>query len=116
MITPQLAARYLADETHRCAIPMAPDRFRYKCNRDAKHDFAFFGHLPVRAYKMSNRWKFVESDVRAAGRGIAALAWDPDDLVDPRSGGVGRQGGSRLAPTGWRAQIHGLIDSAARTA
>ncbi|MFD3998942.1 endonuclease domain-containing protein [Streptomyces sp. NPDC058583] len=116
MITPQLAATFLADETRQCPLPMAPDRFRYKYNRDARHDFVFFGHQPVRAYKASNRWKFVESDVRAAGRAVAALAWDPDDLVDPRPGGVGKQGGSRLEPTGWRAQIHSWIDAAARTA
>ncbi|MEV7568764.1 endonuclease domain-containing protein [Streptomyces tanashiensis] len=116
VITPQLAAAFLADETRHCPIPMAPVGFRYKYNRDAKHDFVFFGHQPVRAYKTSNRWKFVESEVRAAGRAVAALAWDPHDLVDPCPGSAGRQGGSRLEPTGWRARIRGWIDRAARTA
>lgn len=116
MITPQLAATYLADEMERCPIPVAPGRFRYKYNRDARHDFVFFGHQPVRAYKQSNRWMFYEPEVRAAGRAIAALPWDPDDLADPRPGGPSGQGGSLLEPTGWRAQVHGLVDSAARTA
>ncbi|MFJ1893300.1 MULTISPECIES: endonuclease domain-containing protein [unclassified Streptomyces] len=116
MITPQLAATLLADETRLSTIPMAPDRFRYRYNRDAKHDFAFFGHQPVRAVKQSNRWKFNEPEVRAAGRAIAALPWDPEDLVDPRPGGTSKQGGSRLQPTGWRAEIHNLVDRAARAA
>ncbi|MFB7867891.1 endonuclease domain-containing protein [Streptomyces sp. NPDC056069] len=114
MISPQLAAAYLADETRHCPVPMAPGRFEYR--RDARHDFVFFGHRPVRAYKQSGRWKFHEPEVRAAGRAVAALPWDPDDLADPRPGGPSSQGGSLLEPAGWRAQIWRLAGSAARTA
>ncbi|MGW7362429.1 endonuclease domain-containing protein [Streptomyces sp. NPDC054841] len=108
MISQKLAARYLADELHGCVVPMDPELFRYK--RFTQHDFVFFGHVPVRAYKHANRWRFSEADVRSAGRAIASLPWDPGDLVAPRLGdGRGPEAG---AHTSWRVQIHRAIQGA----
>ncbi|MGW1601401.1 endonuclease domain-containing protein [Streptomyces eurythermus] len=113
MISQKLAVRYLADETSDCPIPMAPEHFTHK--RFTEHDFVHFGHVAVRAYKHANRWKFNEPDVRSAGRTIAALPWDPEDLVDLGSGNLG-QADAAPGSANWRAQILGVIRLAADAA
>ncbi|WP_180685607.1 endonuclease domain-containing protein [Streptomyces gossypiisoli] len=113
MISQKLAVRYLADETSDCPIPMAPEHFTHK--RFTEHDFVHFGHVGVRAYKHANRWKFDEPDVRSAGRTIAALPWDPEDLIDLRSGDLA-QADTATGSANWRAQILGVIRLAADAA
>ncbi|MGY9066897.1 endonuclease domain-containing protein [Streptomyces sp. CAS3] len=72
----------------------------------------FFGHVPVRAYKPAHQWKFMEADVLRAGRTVAELPWDPEDLV-------GLEHAEQEAPktdgftlTGWRIEIQRVIDIA----
>ncbi|PJN36675.1 hypothetical protein CG747_32660 [Streptomyces sp. CB02959] len=113
VITQKLAMRFLVDETTNCSIPLAPQRFRVQ--RFSEHDFVHFGHVRVRAYKHANRWRFHEPDVRKAGRTIAALPWDPDDLVDPRLGDH-VQPETASAFTGWRHSIRRTIQGAAYAA
>lgn len=113
MISQKLAVRYLADATSNCPIPMAPEHFTHK--RFTEHDFVHFGHVSVRSYKHTNQWQFHEPDVRNAGCTIAALPWDPEDLIDPRSGS---QPPTETAPgdTNWRTLIRGAIHAAADAA
>ncbi|WP_030931976.1 endonuclease domain-containing protein [Streptomyces sp. NRRL B-24720] len=111
MISQKLAARYLADETRDCPIPMAPEHFVRK--RFTEHDFVYFGHVGVRAYKHTNRWRFNEPEVRSAGRTIAALPWDPEDLVDPWPGARAQ---ADAGGTSWRALILNVIRMAADAA
>ncbi|MCK7627972.1 endonuclease VII domain-containing protein [Streptomyces sp. RS10V-4] len=110
MITQKLAVQFLADETANCSIPVAPERFRVE--RFRLHDVVHFGHVRVPAYKYGNRWKFHEPDVRRAGRTIAELHWDPDDLVDPR---LEDRDWPEMDPpfTGWRESIRRTIQGAA---
>ncbi|MFE2302693.1 endonuclease domain-containing protein [Streptomyces sp. NPDC059445] len=110
MITQKLAVQYLIDEMRGCPLPVAPEQFKRK--RFTGHDAVFFGHQPVRAYKHANRWQFNEPDVREAARRLAALEWDPADLVDPRPSADSHT----LAPTSWRAQIQNVTGSAAAAA
>jgi hypothetical protein len=107
MISQKLAVRYLADETSDCPIPMAPERFTRK--RFVDHDFVHFGHVGVRAYKHANRWQFHEPDVRNAGRAIAELPWDPEDLIEPWPSG---QPDTVPEERGWRGQISRVIQRA----
>lgn len=95
----------------RFSHPVAPEHFRRK--RFIEHDFVFFGHQSVRAYKHANRWQFHEPDVRGAARSLALLAWDPEDLIAPRPDGGGEPPPPAPAPIGWRAQIQIVADSAA---
>ncbi|MFB6572963.1 endonuclease domain-containing protein [Streptomyces noursei] len=110
MISQKLAVQFLVDETTTCSMPLAPHRFRVQ--RFAEHDFVHFGHVRVRAYKHANRWRFHEPDIRKAGRTIAALPWDPYDLVDPRLGDLDQREPAS-ASTNWRYSIRRTIQSAA---
>ncbi|MFF3116170.1 endonuclease domain-containing protein [Kitasatospora sp. NPDC057904] len=110
MISQKLAVQCLAEEMRGCPVPMVPEQFQRK--RFAEHDFVFFGHVPVRAHKLANRWQFDESEVRAAGRTIVALPWDPNDLVDPRPHSPGKPKPATPARTGWREQIRRWADHA----
>lgn len=109
MIPQKAAAWYLAEEMKHCPIPMKPERFMRK--RFTEHDFVHFGHVAVRAYKHANRWRFNASDVRNAGRAIAALPWDPEDLIDLKPGDWPQ---TEAAPRSadWRAQILDVIRTA----
>ncbi|MGA6160508.1 endonuclease domain-containing protein [Stenotrophomonas sp. NPDC087984] len=111
MISQKLAVRYLADEIEGCPVPMMPESFRIK--RWAEHDFVFFGHVPVPAYKPANRWRFMEPDVRGAARVIAALPWDPEDLIDPRVDACGELDPAAPVHTGWRTGIQNTVRNAA---
>ncbi|WP_184503327.1 endonuclease domain-containing protein [Streptomyces botrytidirepellens] len=113
MISQKLAVRYLADEMEGCPVPMTPESFRIK--RWAEHDYVFFGHVPVRAYKHANRWRFSEPDVRGAVRTIAALPWDPEDLIDPRLDAHGKSDPLATTHSGWRTEIQNMIRRAAAT-
>ncbi|MGW5119334.1 endonuclease domain-containing protein [Streptomyces noursei] len=113
MISQKLAVQFLVDETFNCSIPLAPQRFRV--HRFSEHDFVHFGNVRVRAYKHANRWRFHEPDVRKAGRMIAALPWDPNDLVDPRLGDHA-QPETASAFTNWRHSIRHTIQGAAYAA
>ncbi|MFG2379152.1 endonuclease domain-containing protein [Streptomyces sp. NPDC048504] len=113
MIRQKLAVRYLTDETVDCPIPMAPEHFMRK--RFTEHDFVHFGDVGVRAYKHANQWRFMEPEVRSAGRTIAALPWDPEDLIDPRPGGR-IETDTAPGDANWRALILGAIHAAARAA
>ncbi|KIZ14946.1 endonuclease domain-containing protein [Streptomyces natalensis] len=110
MMEQKVAARILAQTVQDCPIPLAPERFKKK--RFTEHDVVFFAHVPVRAYKHANRWRFHDADVHRAGQAVAALPWDPDDLVDPR---INR---TELEPQvhvrrDWRSEIQEAIQSAA---
>ncbi|SEG85280.1 Recombination endonuclease VII [Actinacidiphila yanglinensis] len=106
--------QYLADEMRDCSIPVAPEHFQRR--RFTEHDDVFFGYVPVRAYKHANQWRFHEADVRQAARTIASLAWDPEDLVDPRHAVRSELQVDVPLGTSWRSQLLRLFRSAARDA
>ncbi|MFF1717403.1 hypothetical protein [Streptomyces sp. NPDC058268] len=80
MMNQKSAVWYLANATRTCPIPLNPEGFRRKDR--APHDFVFFGHTPVRTYKRAGQWQFLDADVRRAGRRMAELPWDSEDLAD----------------------------------
>ncbi|MYV49030.1 hypothetical protein [Streptomyces sp. SID2888] len=109
MINQKLAAEYLADVTRTCLIPLAPERFRRKDR--APHDFVFFGHVPVRSYKHAGQWRFTPKDVLRAGRSVAELPWDSEDLVCLEHAEQGARSLDGCTCTGWRTEIRRVIDS-----
>ena len=114
MISQKLAVQCLLQEMRGSSIPMAPEHFRVRRFRD--HDVVFFGHVQVSAFKRANRWQFEESEVRSAGRALAALPWDPQDLVDPRPAPDTGVPAVAAGPTGWRFQLRRAIAGAGATA
>lgn len=109
MLTQKAAASYLADSTRTCQIPLAPEQFRRKDR--APHDFVFFGHVPVRAYKSARQWKFMPADVMRAGRAVSELHWDPEDLVALEHTELARRRPDGFTHIGWRTEIRRVIDS-----
>ncbi|MFB8144399.1 endonuclease domain-containing protein [Streptomyces parvus] len=109
MLTQKTAAWYLAEATRTCPIPLAPEAFRRKDR--APHDFVFFGHMPLRAYRTTRQWQFMDADVLRAGRSVAELPWDPDDLVDLEHAEQDppRQGDGTHSD--WRREIRHLVRS-----
>ncbi len=115
MIDLKTAVRYLAEGTRGCEIPVDAQAFRRRLDT---HEHLFFGHVPLRAYKHSNRWKFVENDVRQAALTIAALPWAPEDLIDASLLPLhhGPEGPCWPTRPDWRADIRGAIQRAAHRA
>ncbi|MEU1502597.1 endonuclease domain-containing protein [Streptomyces sp. NPDC005732] len=110
MITRKTAVLYLSDAIRACSIPVVPELFRRKDR--ASHDFVFFGHVPVRAYKHAGQWKFMPRDVLQAGRTVAELPWDPQDLVCLEHAEEGTRSSDGFTCTGWRTEIRHVIHSA----
>lgn len=109
MINQKSAVWYLAGATRTCPIPLHPEGFRRKDR--APHDFVFFGHTPVRTYKRAGQWQFLEADVRQAGRRMAELPWDSEDLVGLECDEQGEPEPAAFVHTGWRKEIQRVIDS-----
>lgn len=110
MLTQKAAAWYLADATRACPIPLACERFRRKDR--APHDFVFFGHVPVRAYKSARQWRFVPEAVLRAGRTVAELPWDPEDLVCLERAQQDARRTEDFTHTGWRTETQRVVDRA----
>ncbi|MFJ3664687.1 endonuclease domain-containing protein [Streptomyces sp. NPDC090119] len=104
MITRKTAVSYLSDATRACPIPLSPERFRRKDR--APHDFLFFGHVPVRSYKHGGQWQFMPQDVLEAGRAVAELPWNFEDLVPL---GYREQETRGSGHPGWRTELRRVV-------
>ncbi|WP_189308421.1 endonuclease domain-containing protein [Streptomyces albospinus] len=72
----------------------------------------FFGHVPVRSYKHAGQWQFMPKDVLRAGRTVAELPWDPEDLVCLEPAEQEAWSPDGFTRTGWRTEIRRVIDGA----
>ncbi|MFI8873188.1 endonuclease domain-containing protein [Streptomyces sp. NPDC055243] len=109
MMNQKSAVWYLANATRTCPIPLNPEGFRRKDR--APHDFVFFGHTSVRTYKRAGQWQFLDADVRQAGRRMAELPWNPEDLADLGRDERGESEPAAFVHTSWRKEIQRVIDS-----
>ncbi|MFF5372836.1 endonuclease domain-containing protein [Streptomyces sp. NPDC013187] len=101
-ISPQYANQLLAELTEGCPVPAAPASLsRYTFQQS---DYVLIGDTAVRGHKYRGRWRLEEKDIRACGKRLASLPFDPDDLVDARLSSAGRD-------QMWRAQIHRWFDN-----
>ncbi|MFD5111905.1 endonuclease domain-containing protein [Streptomyces sp. NPDC058391] len=109
MINQKTAAWYLAEAIRTCPIPLAPHQFRRKDR--APHDYVFFGHMPVRTHKRAGQWKFTLADVLHAGRAVAELPWEPEDLVALEHVEQDAHRRDDLRHIDWRTSVQSVVDS-----
>ncbi|WP_326585393.1 endonuclease VII domain-containing protein [Streptomyces sp. NBC_00481] len=95
-ISPQYANQLLAELTEGCPVPAAPASLSRYTFQMSNH--ILIGDTAVRGHKYKGRWRLDDRDIRKAGERLAALPFDPDDLVDARLTSAERD-------RTWRTQI-----------
>lgn len=118
LISPQQARDLLAELTRACPMRLAVAALGTRGFHH--HGHVFFGDTALEGHKAKNRWWFVADEVEKAGRALAGLRFEPDDLVEvPLSvrqpGEIrGDKGDDWLGPdTNWRSEIISWMGNAA---
>ncbi|QHC23360.1 hypothetical protein [Streptomyces sp. GS7] len=81
LISPKSAHATFVDLTRNCALPLDPDVL-LRTDVLRHHGHTVIGDVALRAYKHKSRWTYDERDVRRAGRALAELPVDLDDLAE----------------------------------
>ncbi|MER0476843.1 endonuclease domain-containing protein [Streptomyces sp. Edi2] len=83
IISPDYAHSIFTDLTQSAAVPLAPNELT-RLRRFQQHGHVFFGDVALRRYKYRGRWGYDERDIRRAGRTLADVPLDLDDVVEVR--------------------------------
>ncbi|WP_043271977.1 endonuclease domain-containing protein [Streptomyces sp. CT34] len=81
MMSPKSARATFADLTANCALPLDPDVL-LRTDLLHHHGHTVIGDAALRGYKYKGRWRYDERDVRRAGRALAELPINLDDLAE----------------------------------
>ncbi|MFF9150407.1 endonuclease domain-containing protein [Streptomyces sp. NPDC014861] len=101
-VSPQTAHHRLVDLTHHTSVPAYLDHVNRYTFAASSH--VFIGEVPVLGHKRGQLWKFADRDIQEAGRRLAGLGIDPDDLTD-----AGLESDERDT---WRSSVRSWLDQA----